>query len=118
MNRIALLLVVVSLLTAPSAARATAFSTADAKAVTGGSECKKASVELTEDMITVDCKKGGYARKLTELHNLSWSISGGWGTMLAEESDGNSFMVSVKKSEFTLLKTALLSNLKAVPAEP
>ena len=96
----------------PSQAFGATFATAAGKAVIGGQECKDASVELTETTITVDCKKGGYASKLTELEELRWVVQGGWGTMVAKHA-GSDFIIMVKKKEFGVLKAALLSNLES-----
>jgi hypothetical protein len=94
------------------AAYAGSFASAGARAETVGASCKKATVEITESEIVIECKKAGYARKLGDLTNLQWSISGGWGTMRAKEQNGDDFIVMVKKKEFPALKMALLGTLK------
>jgi hypothetical protein len=97
-------------------ASAASFSSTKASAQTAGAKCsKKAHIEITDDRIVVECKKSGYARKLSELLNLRWTIERGYGVMVAEEASGDSFIVSVKKKEFAMLKEALLANLDAAP---
>lgn len=97
-------------------ATAGSFSSDRASVQTAGAVCeKKAHVEVTETMILVECKKAGYARKLAELTDLTWSIGQGRGTLRAREVSGADFVVSVPKKSFELLKNAMLTNLELKP---
>lgn len=102
-----------------SNAFAGAFVSSKAAVQTVGASCeKKAHVEVTESMILVECKRSGYARKLSELKDLTWTFARGRGTLRAREVDGADFLVTVPKKEFPLLKAALLTNLEPAAAPP
>jgi hypothetical protein len=108
---------IVALLYAVSpSASAASFSSRKAFVQTAGVSClKKGMVEITDTMIQVECKKAGYAPNIADLHDMSWSVAKGKGTMTARETSGDQFVVTVKKKEFADLKAALLANLGASP---
>lgn len=93
----------------PITAHAGGFETSNARVTVAGTECKKASVNIRDGQIEVDCKAGGYIRKLSELSDLRWLHNGGWSSVSANETDGSVFTVTVKKVEFQLLKQTMLA---------
>ena len=116
--RLLLLLLAGLILLLPVTAGADTFASTKAQSITTGATCKKATVEISDTKIVVECKKSGYARRLDELHNLRWHIKSGWGWMMAEEMDGAEFQIGVKKKEFGRLKAALIANLDEPLEQP
>lgn len=113
---------IVAIAMLPTLANAGSFASAEATVINNGVESKKCVIELEDNTLTVTCKKSGYAKKLSELTDLTWTIASGDGTMQAKEANGNTFSLIVPKKELPALKAALLDNLKsaaaAAPATP
>lgn len=94
-----------------SLAHAASFTSTHAVGSMSGMDCRKATVTVTDDQLTVECKKSGFSRRLDELEDLRWEIRGGMGQLSVGEVDGDGFWIQVPKKEFPMLKDAMLRNL-------
>lgn len=102
-------LAMISLFFSTSSAFAAAeWSHEKAEIVMDGLTYKKASVQISDGKIIFDSKKGGGAKKLSELANVQWQYQKGFGFLVAEDPKGNAFRLGVKKKEFPTLKAAVI----------